>query len=152
MMDKEEAAEAFCRQAQVVEDLKGFENTGKTVAFFYLHTDGSAVVRSSADYIPGMIDIAGGKYVFDGLLDPDSAHSSISISMEEFYNAAVDADYLIYNATIDNPISGVDELLAKARCFRISRRYRKATSGVPENTCTRRRTSSAASSPTSTGC
>lgn len=118
MMDKEEAAEAFfARQAQVVEDLKGFENTGKTVAFFYLHTDGSAVVRSSADYIPGMIDIAGGKYVFDGLLDPDSAHSSISISMEEFYNAAVDADYLIYNATIDNPISGVDELLAKSALF-----------------------------------
>ena len=33
--------------------------------------------------------------------------------MEEFYAAAKDADYLVYNATIDNPISSVDELLAK---------------------------------------
>ena len=118
LMDKEEEAEAFfAQQAQIVEDLKGFENTGKTVAFFYIHTDGSAVVRSTADYVPGMIEIAGGKYVFEELLDPESDRSSISISMEEFYNAAVDADYLIYNATIDAPISSVDELLAKNDLF-----------------------------------
>ena len=118
MVDKEEAAEAFFeQQAQVVEDLKGFENTGKTVAFFYIHTDGSAVVRSTADYVPGMIEIAGGKYVFEELLDPDSDRSSISISMEEFYNAAADADYLIYNATIDAPIASVEELLAKSGLF-----------------------------------
>ena len=118
LMDKEEEAEAFfAQQAQIVEDLKGFENTGKTVAFFYIHTDGSAVVRSTADYVPGMIEIAGGKYVFEELLDPESDRSSISISMEEFYNAAVDADYLIYNATIDAPISSVDELLAKSSLF-----------------------------------
>ena len=118
MVDKEEEAEAFFNeQAKIVEELKGFENTGKTVAFFYLHTDGSAVVRSTADYVPGMIEIAGGKYVFEELLDPESDRSSISISMEEFYNAAVDADYLIYNATIDAPISSVDELLAKSSLF-----------------------------------
>ena len=118
MVDKEAEAEAFFNeQAKIVEDLKGFENTGKTVAFFYLHTDGSAVVRSTADYVPGMIEIAGGKYVFDELLNPESDRSSISISMEEFYNAAVDADYLIYNATIDAPISSVDELLAKSSLF-----------------------------------
>ena len=118
MVDKEAEAEAFFNeQAKIVEDLKGFENTGKTVAFFYLHTDGSAVVRSTADYVPGMIEIAGGKYVFEELLDPESDRSSISISMEEFYNAAVDADYLIYNATIDAPISSVDELLAKSSLF-----------------------------------
>ncbi len=118
MMDKEAEAEAFFNgQAKIVEELKGFENTGKTVAFFYLHTDGSAVVRSTADYVPGMIEIAGGKYVFEELLDPESDRSSISISMEEFYNAAVDADYLIYNATIDDPIGSVDELLAKSSLF-----------------------------------
>lgn len=118
MMDKEEAAEAFfAKQAQVIEDLKGFENTGKTVAFFYIHTDGSAVVRSTADYVPGMIEIAGGKYVFEELLNPESERSSISISMEEFYNAAVHADFLIYNATIDDPISSMEELLAKSGLF-----------------------------------
>ena len=34
--------------------------------------------------------------------------------MEEFYNQAIDADYLIYNATIDSPVETVDELLAKS--------------------------------------
>ena len=37
--------------------------------------------------------------------------------MEEFYAAAKDADYLVYTATIDNPISSVDELLAKNELF-----------------------------------
>lgn len=118
LVDEEEAAEAFfARQAQVVEDLRGFENTGKTVAFFYIHTDGSAIVRGATDYVPGMIEIAGGKYAFDDLLGSESRHSSVSISMEEFYNAAVDADYLIYNATIDDPIVGVNELPAKSALF-----------------------------------
>lgn len=119
LLDREEAAEAFFDgQAQIVEDMKGFENTGKTVAFFYIHSDGSAVVRSTADYVPGMIEIAGGRYVFDELIDPESSRSSVSISMEEFYNAAVDADFLIYNASIDEAISSVDELLAKSALFK----------------------------------
>ena len=37
--------------------------------------------------------------------------------MEEFYNAAVNADYLIYNASIDAPISTLDELYAKSELF-----------------------------------
>ena len=31
--------------------------------------------------------------------------------------AAADADYLVYNATIDNPIQSVDELVAKNELF-----------------------------------
>jgi iron complex transport system substrate-binding protein len=37
--------------------------------------------------------------------------------MEEFYNTAKDADYLIYNAAIDNPISSIDELIEKNALF-----------------------------------
>ena len=37
--------------------------------------------------------------------------------MEEFYNTAVGADYLIYNATIDDPIYTIDELIAKDSLF-----------------------------------
>lgn len=32
-----------------------------------MNTDGTVVVRSSSDYIPKMIDIAGGKYIFQDL-------------------------------------------------------------------------------------
>jgi iron complex transport system substrate-binding protein len=64
-----------------------------------------------------MIEIAGGRYVFDDLVDEDGGQTSIAISMEEFYAKAVDADYLIYNGTIDNPIESTEELLAKSELF-----------------------------------
>ena len=37
--------------------------------------------------------------------------------MEEFYAGAKDADYLIYNAAIDDPLDSVSQLLAKSRLF-----------------------------------
>lgn len=115
MMGKEEEAEAFFEpQAQVITDLKDFPNTEKTVAFFYISTDGSAVVRKSDDYIPRMIELGGGRYVFDNLENLESRSASVSMTMEEFYAAAVDADYLIYNGTIDGSISTTEELVAKS--------------------------------------
>ena len=98
-------------------ELEGFENTEKTVAFFYISSDGSAVVRASSDYVPKMIELAGGRYLFDDISDPDSSRSTVSISLEEFYAAAVDADYLVYNATIDDPLTDMDDLLSKSPLF-----------------------------------
>lgn len=118
MLDKEEEANAFFEtQASVVDDFADVENTGKTVAFFYISSDGSVNVRATSDYVPSMIEIAGGEYIFDNVSDPDSSRSSVSISMEEFYNTAVDADFLVYNATIDDPIYSIDELIAKDSLF-----------------------------------
>ena len=98
MLNKEDAADSFFeKQAQVIEKLKGFENTEKTVAYFYVNTDGSIVVRKSEDYIPSMIEIAGGRYAFKNLKNVDSNAPSVKLTMEEFYATAVDADYLIYN-------------------------------------------------------
>ena len=113
MMNKEEEAAAFFdSQAQIIEKLKDFTNTEKTVAFFYINTSGSPVVRNPKDYISSMIDIAGGRNVFADLQD-DSGKTSVSITMEEFYNTAVDADYLIYNTSIDASVKSLDDLLAK---------------------------------------
>lgn len=118
LVDKEEQAGIFFdEQASVLDALQDFENTEKTVAFFYIHSNGSVVIRSASDYIPRMIEIAGGRYAFDGMEDPLSDRSSISITMEEFYDLAVDADYLIYNATIDAPLDTLGELLAKSPLF-----------------------------------
>ena len=115
LVDKEEEAKAFFDgQAEVVEKLKDFPNTEKTVAFFYVNTNGTVVVREATDYIPRMIEIAGGRYIFENLKNEENNLSSVSLTMEEFYNQAIDADYLIYNATIDSPVETVDELLAKS--------------------------------------
>ena len=118
LLNKEEQAEAFFDgQAQVIDALKDFPNTEKTVAFFYLSSDGSVVVRNAGDYVAGMIELAGGRYVFRDPAQLDSARASVAISMEDFYAAAVDADYLIYNASIDAPLDSVADLLGKSALF-----------------------------------
>ena len=38
----------------------------------------------------------------------------MNMQMEEFYAKAKDADYIIYNSTIDGELSTIDELLAKS--------------------------------------
>ena len=111
-----EAAAFFDQQADIIRQLENFENTGKTVAFFYVNSDGSIVIRKPTDYIPKMIELAGGKYAFEDLVTDQTA-TSISITMENFYATAVDADVLIYNASIDAPISSIEELVAKDALF-----------------------------------
>ncbi|MCI6061603.1 MAG: ABC transporter substrate-binding protein [Dorea sp.] len=119
MMNCEETAEAFfAEQTQVIEELKDFKNTEKTVAFFYVSTDGTVVVRKSEDYIPKMIEIAGGRYAFEDLKNEESDSAAVNLSMEEFYAVAQDADYLIYNSSIDHPIESVEDLIAKDELFR----------------------------------
>lgn len=122
LVDKEEEAFAFFDdQASVISDLKDFRNTEKTVAFFYVNTNGSVVVRKSTDYIPRMIEIAGGRYVGDTEPSDDeedeSRRSSVNTTMEAFYAEAVDADYLIYNSSIDSPLNSMSDLMAKSELF-----------------------------------
>ena len=119
MVDKrEEAQKFFDEQAKIITQLKDFKNTEKTVAFFYMSSDGSVVVRKPDDYVPKMIEIAGGRYVPTKVSsDEEMKRSSIPMTMEEFYTQAIDADYLVYNGTIDDPINSVDELLQKSELF-----------------------------------
>ncbi len=113
LMNKEEEADAFFEsQEQIIENLKDFTNTEKTVAFFYINTSGAPVVRNPKDYISSMIEIAGGRNAFADLPN-DTSKTSIAITMEEFYNTAADADYLIYNSSIDASVKSLDDLLAK---------------------------------------
>ena len=114
LLDKEEEAEReFARQTAVVDSVTSDEKTGKTVAFFYLTSNGLVQVRQSSDYIPKMIELAGGRYIFENLGDPDSARSTVSMQIEEFYDGAKDADYIIYNSSIDGGVASVEELIAK---------------------------------------
>ncbi|MBS6882677.1 MAG: ABC transporter substrate-binding protein [Clostridiaceae bacterium] len=114
LLNREEAAEAIYQQAldslrPVIEQ----ENTGKTVAFFYINSNGSANVRKSNDYVAKMIEMAGGTYIFSDLGN-DNALSTMNMQMEMFYTGAKDADVIIYNSTIDGELHSIDELLAKS--------------------------------------
>lgn len=112
LMDEEETAQAaFDKQARMMEQIVEEEVSGKTVAFFYITTNGMVNVRNSNDYVPKMIELAGGKYVFADLGDADSKRSSTTMQMEEFYHTAWDADYLIYNSTSGGEIVSIEELV-----------------------------------------
>lgn len=115
--EEEQAFERFEEQKQVMADMENYENTGKTVVYFSIKTDGSCVIRRPDDYIATMIGDAGGKYVFDDLEDLSSGGATANISMEEFYSKAVDADYLVYNGTITGSVDGKEALLDKSELF-----------------------------------
>lgn len=118
MMNKEEEAELFFEdQKKVMEEMEGLENTEKTITFFYINTDGTIVARKKTDYIASMIEIAGGRYVYGDTWKEDDSGSNVYLTMEEFYATALDADCLVYNATIANEITSVDELLAQSELF-----------------------------------
>lgn len=115
LLGKESAAESFFEEQQeMVETVLTEENTGKTVAFFYISSVGYANVRKSNDYIAKMIELAGGKYIFEDLGDSENALSTMNMQMEEFYAKAKDADYIIYNSTIDGELQTMEELFTKS--------------------------------------
>lgn len=113
LTDHQEEADAFFNeQMEKLKALDDFENTEKTVAFFYITSDNKVVVRKSTDYVPKMIEIAGARYAFSDL-DDDSDRTSVDMSVETFYDTAVDADYIIYNGSIDGSVKTMEDLLAK---------------------------------------
>ena len=111
---EEEAEAAFAREADAFKAISGEKATGKTVAFFYITSTGEANVRKSADYLLKMIELAGGSYIFQNLGSEEDATSTMSMQMEEFYAGAKDADYIIYNSTIEGELSSMEDLLAKS--------------------------------------
>ena len=120
LTDREAEAETFFKEEIKRSGIdSGYENTGKTVAFFYINSGGLAVIRSSRDYIPKMIRQGGGEYVFDSLSSIESDSVSENISMEEFFDTAADADYIIYNGSIDSTVLTVEELLAKSELLSV---------------------------------
>lgn len=115
LFGKEELAEElFEAQRRTMDEIGAEEHTGKTVAFFYISSNGYANVRKSNDYVSKMIELAGGTYIFQDLGEEDNALSTMNLQMEEFYAGAREADYLIYNSTIDGELSTIDELLGKS--------------------------------------
>ncbi len=109
------AEEVFQGETKAFNTVDQGKKTGSTVAFFYITTNGEVNVRRSSDYLPKMIEMAGGSYVFDHLGDEeDTMASNVTMQMEEFYAAARDADYIIYNSTTTDELASVEDLLEKS--------------------------------------
>ena len=114
LIGKDELAQKiFNEEVRLVDEVTSVEKTDKTVAFFYVTSNGLIQVRSSSDYVPKMIDLAGGNYIPTNIGDPDSKRSTVSMQIEDFYDQAKDVDFIIYNSSIDGGIQSVQELLDK---------------------------------------
>ena len=114
LLGKEEMAERiFEEQEAILDKVSAEEKTDQTVAFFFITSNGLVQVRQSSDYVPKMIELAGGKYVFENLGDAETKRSTMNMQVEEFYNGAKDADFLIYNSSIDGGVSSREALLDK---------------------------------------
>ena len=63
-----------------------------------------------------MIRLAGGKYIFtaDDLNVDENALSTMNIQLETFYEAARDADVLIYNSTVEGRLDSMEQFLEKS--------------------------------------
>lgn len=114
LVDKEEeAARIFEEQTAILDRVSSDGQTDRTVAFFFVTSNGLVQVRQSYDYVPKMIELAGGKYIFENLGDPETKRSTMNMQVEEFYKGAKYADFLIYNSSIDGGVDSIDELLEK---------------------------------------
>ena len=114
---REEAEQAFSKQRDMVKALKGLPPTGKTVAYFYVNSQGQIVCPRSDEAVPKMLKTAGGDYVPDSLTDDgEGLRSSTRMDMETFLTGAGQADVLVYDATI-NPIFSVSDLIGQNALF-----------------------------------
>ena len=109
----EKAEEIYREEADLVKSIESEEKKDLTVAYFYITSNNLVQVRKPTDYIPKMIEIAGGKYIFENLDDDGTNKSTINMQLEEFYDKAKDADIIIYNSSIDGGVRTVEELTGK---------------------------------------
>lgn len=115
--DNERGYTVFNEQKDVLnaveKSIQGKSIKNNTVAFFFITSNGMVNVRKSDDFVPKMIELAGGQYIFTDLGDEGSS-SSVNMTIEQFYASAKDADYLIYNSTIDKDMDSLNEMLKKS--------------------------------------
>lgn len=111
----EQAKNFFDKKIHTLDAFLDDENTEKTVAFFYITSNGYANIHKPGDYVSKMIELAGGINAIDStdLKSDDNSLSTMNMQFESFYALAKEADFLIYNSTIDGGISSVDELIEK---------------------------------------
>ena len=112
------AQEAFEAQQGLVEQIKNTNSSGKSVAFFYVNSNHQLVTRKKNDYLAKIVTMAGGTYLAPDTGDDDSSKGQITISMEAFYQYALDADILIYNSAVADAPESLQELCNENSSFK----------------------------------
>ncbi len=113
----EEAERFFAEKTAAFDEMtaQGTDGERPTAAFFYVSSNGYVNIRKPNDYVPKMIELAGGEYIFTAadLNVDENALSTMNIQVEKFYELARDADILIYNSTIEGDLADIGQLVEK---------------------------------------
>ncbi len=109
---EDKANEVFGTQKAYIDEIAKLEDTGKSVAIFYITSKGKLYARNADDYMAKMIDLAGGQYAL-----PDvgvGEVGTINMEMEAFYDKAKDADYIIYVWNLGGKPNNLEDFLARS--------------------------------------
>lgn len=109
---EDKAEEVYNTQAGYVNEIAKLEDSGKSVAIFYITSKGKLYARNADDYMAKMVDLAGGAYAL-----PDvgvGEVGTINMEMEAFYDKAKDADYIIYVWNLGGKPETLADFLARS--------------------------------------
>ena len=105
LLGKEELADKLFQEQ--VDKLKAIEDSESTDGDFY-SVGTLGLFYDTQHYTCG-------KYIFSDLgAEEDNSLSTMNMQMEEFYAGAKDADYIIYNSTIDGELTDISQMLEKS--------------------------------------
>ncbi|MQN00913.1 MAG: ABC transporter substrate-binding protein [Lachnospiraceae bacterium] len=117
---EKEASGFFDKEMATIKKVANLKSTGKTCAYFSIDTSGSITVKRGSDYMARMIKTAGGSYVFSYIEAPSkkSHMANVSVTFEDFYKKAKDADVLMIDTATDNSIKSLNDLESRNKLFK----------------------------------
>jgi iron complex transport system substrate-binding protein len=117
ILGKEDVAEvAFNEQKAIVDSMEEYGNTGFTVVACYVSANGQIVCTKGGSSLARMTEMAGGNYILTADENDESVKSTVKYGMEEFMTLAGEADFLVYDATIDH-VDSLDDIIDKNAMF-----------------------------------
>lgn len=120
---EEEANEAFNKQREKVLSIEQNQTENKpTAIIFSITSAGTVSVRKTDDYMVKMLQMAGADH---GLTKVEEGNGSTTIQQEAFYDEAINADYLIYNSSIEGEIDSITALEEKFPLIKKTKAYKE---------------------------
>lgn len=111
LLGKEEDAEnAFDEQKKLYTE--ALPDTGRTVVYFYINSQGLVVCPRPDSSVAKMIAAAGGIYLYPDIRTDENRLSTMKVDMESYMAAASGADIIIYDGAIDT-VNGLSDIVAK---------------------------------------
>ncbi|MCR5012771.1 MAG: ABC transporter substrate-binding protein [Lachnospiraceae bacterium] len=133
ILGKEDAAEAaFSEQKAIVDSLEEFGNTGYTVVACYVSANGQIVCTKGGSSFARMTEMAGGNYILAADENDDSVKSTVKYGMEEFMTLAGEADFLVYDSTIDH-VDSLDDIIDRNAMFAVFKAFEDGNVWVMES-------------------